>query len=268
LGTFDTRFNISQEYFLSAIADAEAIWEKPLGKNLFSYLIEGPYEKVLKINLAYDYRQQTTGKLADIGVSVTENQSSYDTLKNKFEVLKISYETEQKVFRADLQVYNQEWQDYQSKVNTWNKKGGAPKPEYDKLEAERLVLDAKSKDLQIRQEKINDMVDKINALVVALNRLAGVLNISVNKYNTVGASRGESFEEGLYRSDGSGRNIDVYEFNNRTKLVRVLAHELGHALDLGHVVDPEAIMYEFNQSDNKVLTDADLIILKTKCKVE
>ena len=34
LGTFDKKFNISEKTFLGAIKDAEAIWEKPYGKEL------------------------------------------------------------------------------------------------------------------------------------------------------------------------------------------------------------------------------------------
>ncbi|KKP81160.1 MAG: Peptidase M10A and M12B matrixin and adamalysin, partial [Parcubacteria group bacterium GW2011_GWB1_35_5] len=115
------------------------------------------------------------------------------------------------------------------------------------------------------RKKINEMVDEINSMVVVLNRLATTLNLAVEKYNTVGASRGESFEEGVYIQEGLSRQIDIYEFSNRDKLVRVLAHELGHALGLDHVDDTKAIMYEFNQGNNKALTKADLAELQIKC---
>jgi len=32
LGSFATQFGISQKYFLSALSEAEAIWEKPFGR--------------------------------------------------------------------------------------------------------------------------------------------------------------------------------------------------------------------------------------------
>lgn len=267
LGAFDKQFNISEEYFLSALSDAEAIWEKPLGINLFAYTFTDTSRDILKINLVYDYRQQATSKLADLGIVVEDNRASYDELKGKFTVLKTKYEKEKKVFNLQVEAFNKRHLIYENEIKFWNEKGGAPQEDFNRLEKERLALEAISKTLKDMQANINEMTDEINALVVALNRLVGILNLSVDKYNTVNVSRGESFEEGVYVSDGLTREIDIYEFSNRAKLVRVLAHELGHALDLGHVEDEKAIMYSFNQGNNQAATTSDIVALKSKCEI-
>ena len=268
LGTFNTQFNISKSYFLSALIDAEAVWEKPYGKNLFIYAPTDTNSSVLKINLVYDYRQQATSKLADLGIVVKDNRASYDMLKIKYETLNVAYDTAKNNFNSRIQIFNQRKLAYETDVKYWNEQGGAPQAEYDRLQAENLALESQSKTLQDMQNNINKMADDINAFVVALNRLVSTLNLSVEKYNTTNVSRGESFEEGVYSSDGSNRQIDIYEFSSRAKLVRVLAHELGHALGLDHVKDPKAIMYELNQGNNEVLTNADITELKTKCQVK
>ena len=277
LGIFNTEFNISKSYFLGALADAEAIWEKPFGKDLFTYVPidsasashQGLWLRdVLKINLIYDYRQQATSKLASLGIVVKDNKSSYDMLKVKFTALKTEYDKEKSAYDARVADFNQKQQTYETEVNFWNKKGGAPRPEYNKVEQDRWALEAEAKELQAWQTKINEMVSEINSMVIVLNHLVATLNLSVNKYNTINIARGESFEEGVYSSDGLNREINIYEFSSREKLVRMLAHELGHALDLVHVNDTKAIMYKLNQGNNEILTPADLEALKIKCGVK
>ena len=267
LNTFDTQFNISKSYFLSALSEAEAIWEKPFGMNLFIYTPENSALDVLKINLIYDYRQQATSKLASLGIIVKNDRASYDMLKKKFTALKAQYDIKKAAYDARVESFNAKQQAYETEVNYWNSRGGATPEEYNRLQAEKVSLKQEASQLQSEQVEINSMVDEINALVVALNRLVGTLNLSVNQYNTVNGARGESFEEGVYVSDGFNREIDIYEFSSRAKLVRVLAHELGHALGLDHMDDPKAIMYKLNQSSNLTLSEADLNALKTKCGV-
>lgn len=271
LGNFDTKFGISKEYFLSALREAETVWEKEqgdyLGKNLFTYVPEGSPRDV-KVNLVYDYRQQATSKLKSLGIVVSNNRASYDMLKAKFTALKISYEKEKSSFNARVTAFNQKQNAYEKDVAYWNARGGAPEGEYNKLQATQSALKAESKQIQILQNNLNAKAEEINAMVVVLNRLITSLNLSVDKYNTTNDVRGESFEEGVYTSDGVTSEIDIYEFSSRDKLVRVLAHELGHALGLEHMADPKAMMYELNQGTSMSLTDADLTALRAKCGIK
>ena len=272
LGTFDTQFNISKDYFLSALSDAEAIWEKPqgdyMGKELFIYAPTNTSSSVLKINLIYDYRQEATSKLASLGIVVKDDRASYDALKVKYTSLQTKIVIAKNDYDARVQSFNTEQKNYNQEVQSWNAKGGAPQADYNRLQQEKSSLDAQSSQLKVSQTVINEMVTEVNALVVVLNRLVDTLNLSVEKYNTTNVSRGESFEEGVYISDGINKGIDIYEFSNRQKLVRVLAHELGHALGLEHSDDPKAIMYKLNQGNNEILTTADLGALKTRCGIK
>lgn len=272
LGVFDTEFGITEKYFLSALAEAEAVWEKPTEIDLFTYTPEDTREDTrtdtLKINLVYDYRQQATLKLKSLGIVVQNTKASYDTLKAKFIALKAEYERDKNIFAKRVADFNKRNSDYEREVKSWNQKGGAPEQDYKRLQATQASLQKESQVLEDMQRNLNEQVEEINAMVVVLNRLADTLNLSVEKYNTVNTSRGESFEEGVYVSSGGNQEIDIYEFSSREKLVRVLAHELGHALRLPHVEDPKAIMYKLNQGNNMTLTEADMNALKAECNLK
>ncbi len=263
LGSFDEKFGISQKDFLSAISAAEQVWEDPISKDLFAYKEDGG----LKINLIYDNRQEATVKLQELGLSVKDDRDSYEAVKAKYDAMKASYLKDKAVLANTIAEFEVMKRKYEADVEYWNSRGGARKEAYDKLEEDRLALNAKIDQINQMQNNLNAKVNNINALVTVLNRLAASLNITVDKYNQIGGELGAEFEEGTYRSDQSGQAIDIYQFDNRAKLIRVLAHELGHALGLEHVEDAKAIMYSFNNGINDKPTDSDLSALKMLCNI-
>jgi len=264
LGSFDRKFGLSQENFQSALKEAEAIWEKPVGKELFAYAPDGN----LTINLVYDYRQQATEKLQGLGLVVKDDRASYEELKVKHSALEATYAQEKADYEMRVASFEKKKSSYEQEVAHWNTQGGAPQQEYAHLQEEKAALQAESAELQELTGRLNGYVSDINALVVALNRLVASLNLDVANYNEIGAARGREFNEGVYEENGGDRKIDIYEFNGRQQLVRLLAHELGHALGLEHVMDPKAIMYKLNQGANETLTNADLAELKAHCAIK
>lgn len=263
LGDFDGRFGLSREDFLKAADQAAKIWQEPVNKNLFNYAAGG----ALKINLIYDSRQAATDKLKRLGFNIHNDRATYETLKNKYDAFDKIYRAQKTELDDMIKYYEERKADYEAEVKAANKRGVSPE-EYAILEQERKDLNDLAESIGRKQAALNKTIDDLNALASVINRLIRQLNLSVGDYNAIGAGAAGEFQEGQYVRDASGERINVYQFDDRTALIRVLAHEFGHALGLGHLDNPEAIMYRLNESGNDKITADDLAALKLACKIK
>jgi predicted Zn-dependent protease len=134
---------------------------------------------------------------------------------------------------------------YNNSVEYWNSKGGAPQDE---------------------RTNVNTLADQINALIDKYNLLVAHINDNVSAINNDGLS-GTQFEEGVYITDSTGKSINIYQFDNQTTFLRVLAHEMGHSLGLEHNNGAQSIMNPVNQGTSVALSPEDIAALKALCKV-
>jgi len=261
IGAFDTKFGITKVELLADLAKAENIWEKTYSKELFAY----DPESNMPVNLIYDYRQQATDKLHSIGLVIKDDKAGYEALKSKYDSMVTQYARDKATLKNEISLLETKKVEYEKQVDYWNTRGGAPKSEYANLQNMKDEINRSITSLNAKSDSLNNTADTINSLATVINEQISKLNLNVEKYNTTTTVTGEEFDEGEYITEAGQSRIDIYQFDSRARLVRVLAHELGHALGLGHVNDPKSIMYKLNQSENDVPTSDDIVELNKVC---
>lgn len=264
IGEVDPRFGISKQEFKDGIEEAAKIWGQAFNKEVFIYSDTGG----LKINLIYDNRQNTTQQLNKLDSAINSDRASYDSLKLQYNQEMSDYNKKNSEFQARLNTYNSAKAAYEQQVIYWQNHGGAPKKEYNDLQQQKTALNNEANTLNELNDQLKIQADTINNLANNLNQLAAKLNLNVGQYNGIGAGQGEEFEQGVYKTSGLNESIDIYQYDNKTKLIRVLAHELGHALGIEHLDNPLAIMYSINQGNSLILTEDDISALKNICQIK
>lgn len=259
----DERFGLSREDFLIEIQGAEKIWEQAIGRDLFRYALDGQ----IAINLVYDARQKATDDLKDVGVVIKNDQNTFETIKVRYEEMLLSYQEAKAKLDILLESHQKASSSYEQDLERVNLEGGATKNEAIIFEKRRTELN--NQVILINKEKsaLNVLVEAINSTSVLLNNLIASLNLKIDNYNTIGASNGEQFNEGEYIVNASQNIINIYQFSNRSELVSVLAHELGHALGMEHLDNKQAIMYYLNESGGEKLTEDDIAELRRVCRI-
>ena len=259
LGAIDSRFDISDTEVRAALTQAEAIWEKSSGRNLFEYHeTEG-----IPIQFVYDERQEKTEaqhglekRLDTLNLKESEKEAKEQIAR---------YETAKTQYDQKKEEYEQRVEKYNARVASINRKGGATKSEQDELTQEQEDLRRQFNALEDLRKQVNALAGKANQQIVANQSLVKTYNQAITTFQEQYGGEGEVFDQGVY----TGRDISIYQYDDMPRLVMVLAHELGHALGIEHVEDPGALMY-YLMRDQEVaaptLHEADTAALERLCQ--
>lgn len=234
LGELDASFNLSEEEALQHIAEAEAVWEEQVNRDLFVYDASSDFA----VNFIFDDRQAgantEAAERATLDAQRAENDeviATIERLQRDYDVLSAQYEARVADYEARLKAYN-------ARVNQYNDRGGAPSDVFAELEEEREQLASESTELNQTAANLNKLAQEINELGQRGERMVNEYNREVSAYN---AQYG--FEREFTQGDYMQGRINIYKFSSDDELVTVLAHEFGHALGIDHVEAPSSLMY-------------------------
>jgi len=260
IGTIDERFGLTQSELGAIAAEAEALWERKVGNDLFVYDERTDFS----INLIYDERQQLASTEEEWRVRLDEEERANEAQIAKVKEEGEAYSALQADYEAVLVRYESRLSAYNNQVATHNEAGGAPKEEYAKLQTEAAALADMQSELLSQERALRAKAEAINELGERANADIAAYNAEVLKYNEVFGNL-EAFTQGDFERE----RINVYKFSTKEELTAVLAHEFGHALGLGHVEDESAIMYYLmTDRDTSEVTNTDVAALAAICDGE
>lgn len=231
----DAKFGLTPTAFIDHSTKAAEIWNKAYGEKVFIY----DSQSALTVNLIFDERQRLTNQINQLSTKIS---TAEDNLKPGI----ARHQEEIAAFQKKMAAFNE-------KVSYWNSRGGAPEDDYVKLISEQNALKTEADNLNTRAQELNQSA-------VVFNSEIANYNSTVSEFNSTLKERPE---EGLF--DGKNNTISIYFYVTNEELVHTLAHEFGHALRMGHLGNPNAIMFSKTHSKTNPSPD-DIQELRRVCK--
>jgi hypothetical protein len=258
IGSVDERFGLTRRDFEEAVNQAAVLWGEPLSRQLFREDSQGQIE----VNLVYDYRQEITDRLKKIDDKLDGSKSSFESLDTRLSSLKMEYDQKNASLSGEVSVYQGRLSALNGEIQGWNRRVGIPESIRLRLTQEKEDLNRLQETLLVRQKELRSLGETINWLVAKANETAAGHNLDLQERRNTGNALGREFCEGLYEARQGRQTITIYQFDDESRLVRVLAHEFGHALGLSHSQREDAVMYRLIKSKVPELTPDDVAALK------
>jgi hypothetical protein len=258
LGGYDDRFSLPREEVREIIAQAALAWEAASGRDLFTESETSDFT----IDFVFEDRQERRDQELAARTALDEKAARTATQRAEIEALEREFTDQEESYEDARARYLARVATYEQTVAELNRAGGGDTDTVARLEAERRALLVEADRIERSEQDIEALIETINQKRATANRIIAEYNAHVDTYNDQFAEAG-AFTQGRFE----GERIVIYSYADQAELRQVVAHELGHALGIGHVEEPQAIMYYLleEQPTTLTITPDDLAALVAVC---
>jgi hypothetical protein len=266
----DPEFAMSEEQAAATIQEAAALWESATNRELFRRDPDDGFP----IRLVYDERQ---GRATER----TQRQRALDTMRVAIEARREEITTHRERYQASVADHRDRARELDRRINRHNAAveelnaaADPPEPRRRELEAAGAVLRRETEALEAERAALDEQQASLRADETRLDeRMRDHQRLSEQLATVL---PNEEVEAGVYREAVSrrggevvevGREIRLYRFTDADELRLLAAHEMGHALGLGHLDDPAAVMSARARGDAlpSGLSSSDVELFRRTC---